>query len=35
MGKDPIDFRLELLKRAKENPVGKTMSMMQRGMQAC
>jgi isoquinoline 1-oxidoreductase beta subunit len=23
MGKDPIDFRLELLKRAKENPVGK------------
>lgn len=22
MGKDPIDFRLELLKRAKENPVG-------------
>lgn len=22
-GKDPIDFRLELLKRAKENPVGK------------
>jgi isoquinoline 1-oxidoreductase beta subunit len=24
MGKDPIDFRLELLKRAKENPVGKT-----------
>jgi len=24
MGKDPIDFRLELLKRAKENPVGKS-----------
>ncbi len=24
MGKDPIEFRLELLKRAKENPVGKT-----------
>jgi isoquinoline 1-oxidoreductase subunit beta len=23
MGKDPIDFRLDLLKRAKENPVGK------------
>lgn len=23
MGKDPIEFRLELLKRAKENPVGK------------
>ena len=23
MGKDPIDFRLELLKRAKEKPVGK------------
>lgn len=23
MGKDPIDFRLELLKRAKDNPVGK------------
>ena len=23
MGKDPIDFRLELLKRAKENPIGK------------
>jgi isoquinoline 1-oxidoreductase beta subunit len=23
MGKDPIDFRLELLKRGKENPVGK------------
>jgi len=23
MGKDPIDFRLELLKKAKENPVGK------------
>lgn len=23
MGKDPIDFRLELLKRAKENPVGR------------
>lgn len=23
MGKDPIDFRLELLKRAKNNPVGK------------
>jgi len=23
MGKDPIDFRLELLKRAEENPVGK------------
>ncbi len=23
MGKDPIDFRLELLQRAKENPVGK------------
>lgn len=23
MGKDPIDFRLELLKRAKESPVGK------------
>jgi isoquinoline 1-oxidoreductase beta subunit len=23
MGKDPIDFRLELLKRTKENPVGK------------
>jgi isoquinoline 1-oxidoreductase beta subunit len=23
MGKDPIDFRLELFKRAKENPVGK------------
>lgn len=23
MGKDPIDFRLELLKRAKKNPVGK------------
>ncbi len=23
VGKDPIDFRLELLKRAKENPVGK------------
>jgi isoquinoline 1-oxidoreductase subunit beta len=23
MGKDPIDFRLELLKRAKEHPVGK------------
>src|SRR6187402_283851 len=23
MGKDPIDFRLELLKRAKENPFGK------------
>jgi isoquinoline 1-oxidoreductase beta subunit len=23
MGKDPIDFRLELLNRAKENPVGK------------
>jgi isoquinoline 1-oxidoreductase beta subunit len=23
MGKDPIDFRLELLKRARENPVGK------------
>jgi isoquinoline 1-oxidoreductase beta subunit len=23
MGKDPIDFRLELLRRAKENPVGK------------
>jgi isoquinoline 1-oxidoreductase subunit beta len=23
MGKDPINFRLELLKRAKENPVGK------------
>jgi isoquinoline 1-oxidoreductase subunit beta len=23
MGKDPIDFRIELLKRAKENPVGK------------
>ena len=24
MGKDPIDFRLELLQKAKENPVGKT-----------
>lgn len=24
MGKDPIDFRLELLKKAKENPVGKS-----------
>ncbi|MEN9610886.1 MAG: hypothetical protein RLZZ628_1700, partial [Bacteroidota bacterium] len=24
MGKDPIDFRLELLKKAKTNPVGKT-----------
>ena len=24
MGKDPIEFRLELLKRAKENPVGET-----------
>ena len=24
IGKDPIEFRLELLKRAKENPVGKT-----------
>jgi isoquinoline 1-oxidoreductase beta subunit len=24
MGKDPIDLRLELLKRAKENPVGKS-----------
>lgn len=24
MGKDPIEFRLELLKRAKTNPVGKT-----------
>ncbi len=24
MGKDPIEFRLELLKRAQENPVGKT-----------
>jgi isoquinoline 1-oxidoreductase subunit beta len=24
MGKDPIDFRLELLKKAKANPVGKT-----------
>ena len=24
MGKDPIDFRLELLQRAQENPVGKT-----------
>lgn len=23
MGKDPIDFRLELLKKAKENPIGK------------
>jgi isoquinoline 1-oxidoreductase subunit beta len=23
MGKDPIDFRLELLKRGKENPIGK------------
>ncbi|EOZ99002.1 Isoquinoline 1-oxidoreductase beta subunit [Indibacter alkaliphilus LW1] len=23
LGKDPIDFRLEMLKRAKENPVGK------------
>ncbi|MBM1107194.1 xanthine dehydrogenase family protein molybdopterin-binding subunit [Aurantibacter crassamenti] len=26
MGKDPIDFRLELLKRADENPVGKKES---------
>ncbi|REA74086.1 xanthine dehydrogenase family protein molybdopterin-binding subunit, partial [Staphylococcus pseudintermedius] len=24
MGKDPIAFRLELLQRAKDNPVGKT-----------
>jgi len=34
-GKDPIEFRLELLERAKKNPVGEKMITSRIAMQGC